>query len=129
MSQPTCLEQEFAISGFNSNERFERGTVIYGRVCCANTYFRSGLFGTRPVFDSHGFCSRSVATAFLDDGEIACAVHLPFDSALPGYVLRIICLFRSPHTSRPPEAFPPCVSPASRRGVSTGMSMQPGTYL
>lgn len=70
------------------------------------------------------------AAAFSDNPMVKpSALHLPFGPVLPGYVPRIICLFRSPHTSSPPEPFPACVSPASRHRVSTGMSMQPGTYF
>ncbi|KYN13207.1 hypothetical protein ALC57_14620 [Trachymyrmex cornetzi] len=55
------------------------------------------------------------AAAFSDNPMVKpSAVHLPFGPVLlPGYVPRIICLFRSPHTSSPPEPFPACVSPAS----------------
>lgn len=62
----------------------------YMGVLVANTYFRSSLFGTEPVFDSgsiHDRHSRTVAILLL---------HLPFD---PGYIQRIICLFRCLHTS------------------------------
>ncbi|KYM78816.1 hypothetical protein ALC53_10736 [Atta colombica] len=55
------------------------------------------------------------AAAFSDNPMVKpSALHLPFGPVLPGYVPRIICLFRSPHTSSPPESFPACVSPALR---------------
>lgn len=57
------------------------------------------------------------AAAAFSDSSMAksSALHLPFGSALLGYVLRpIICLFRSPHTSSPSKPFPACVSPAAR---------------
>ncbi|KYQ54437.1 hypothetical protein ALC60_06682 [Trachymyrmex zeteki] len=59
------------------------------------------------------------AAAFSDNPMVKpSALHLPFGPVLPGYVPRIICLFRSPHTSSPPEPFPACVSPASRHRVN-----------
>jgi len=133
------FEQGFAISGFNFNDRLKRETVIYERVVghmrCATLREHSPLFEfiwhrSSARSDSVLFTIGRSAAAFSDNPMAKpSALYLPFGSAFPGYILRIICLFRSPYTSSSPEPFPACVSPASRRRVSTGMSMQPGTYF
>lgn len=119
------FEQGFAISGFNFNDRLERGTVIHERVAsrvpCATLREHSPLFEfiwheASVRSDSDGSYSRSAAlrrhfrTIRWRNPPL---YHLPFGPALPGYIPRIICLFRSPHTSSPPGPFPACVSPCS----------------
>lgn len=113
-------EAGFAISEFNFHDRLERGTVIYGHVAGRARTLTSVRVYLAPDQRSIRFgrilftIGRAVA-AFSDSSMAKLsALHLPFGPALPGYVLRIICLFRFPHTSSSPKPFPACVSPAAR---------------
>lgn len=113
--------------------------MIYGACCCfcvyerTYTHFRLSLFGATPVagFRFEPFpltigCARLNGYFRTIGGDPSPPLHsLPrfISPVLPGCVLRIICLFRSPHTSCPArQPFPAsvCVSPPRRVSTVSG---------
>lgn len=125
-----ATEEGVVISGFNFNDRFLSRNewytsvlVVYVMRVCAHVTLRTltsvrVYLAWRQYLDRYGrlpFHDRSRSSGIF--GQSVATLHIPLPLSISivrsflNMSCRIICLFRSPHTSNLPEPFPTCVSP------------------